>query len=119
MGLVRLRLRTEGARVRLSVEASHVTRHLRQLEKSGFVARIPDSEDRRAQLVRLTEAGRIAVNRIRDAGLRGMQAALSDWTPADLRQLGTLLDRLVDDFVTHTEMSLARTGRCQPRAARP
>ncbi|WP_416072247.1 MarR family winged helix-turn-helix transcriptional regulator, partial [Streptomyces sp. ME18-1-4] len=92
--------------VRLSVEASHVTRQLRQLEKSGFVARIPAPEDRWAQLIHLTEAGRIAVNRIRDAGLQGMQAALSDWTPADLHQLATLFDRMVDDFVTRTEIPL-------------
>ncbi|MFI5800163.1 MarR family winged helix-turn-helix transcriptional regulator [Streptomyces sp. NPDC051677] len=103
--------------VRLSVEASHVTRQLTQLEKSGFVARIPDPEDRRAQLIRLTEAGRIAVDRIRDAGLRGMQAALADWTPDDLHQLATLFDRLVDDFVTHAETPLGTAPAPPPPAA--
>ncbi|MFI7499253.1 MarR family winged helix-turn-helix transcriptional regulator [Streptomyces sp. NPDC049687] len=89
--------------IRLSVEASHVTRQLRQLEKSGYVSRVPDPEDRRAQLIRLTEAGRTAVDRIRDAGLRGIQAALLDWAPDDLHRLAALFERLVDDFVTHAE----------------
>src|SRR5256885_1790949 len=34
--------------VRLSVEASHVTRQLRQLEQGGHVVRIADPDDRRA-----------------------------------------------------------------------
>ncbi|MGW0942547.1 MarR family winged helix-turn-helix transcriptional regulator [Streptomyces sp. NPDC002623] len=90
--------------VRLSVEASHVTRQLRQLEKSGFVVRVPDPDDRRAQLIRLTEEGRTAVTRVRDAGLLGMQAALVDWAPDDLHHLATLFDRMVSDFVAQVEV---------------
>ncbi|MFC4508388.1 MULTISPECIES: MarR family winged helix-turn-helix transcriptional regulator [Streptomyces] len=95
---------------RLSVEASHVTRQLRQLEKAGFVARVPDPEDRRAQLIRLTDEGRTAVTRIRDAGLYGMQAALSDWTPEDLTHLATLFDRMVSDFVAQAEIPVEGAG---------
>ncbi len=90
--------------VRLSVEASHVTRQLRQLEKSGLVVRFPDPEDRRAQLIQLTDAGRVAIGRVRDVGRQGMTLALADWTPDDLRRLATLFNRLVDDFVAHAEM---------------
>ncbi|MFF4657866.1 MarR family winged helix-turn-helix transcriptional regulator [Streptomyces sp. NPDC001381] len=89
--------------VRLSVEASHVTRQLSQLEKSGHVTRVPDPDDRRARLIRLTARGRTAVHRIRDAGQLGMQAALADWRPAELHQLAQLFERLVADFVAHTE----------------
>ncbi|MFJ9021060.1 MarR family winged helix-turn-helix transcriptional regulator [Streptomyces sp. NPDC102259] len=96
--------------VRLSVEASHVTRQLRQLEKSGLVVRFPDPEDRRAQLIQLTEAGRAAIDRVRDIGRRGMSLALADWTPDDLRQLATLFHRLVDDFVAHAETALDAPG---------
>ncbi|MFI1925503.1 MULTISPECIES: MarR family winged helix-turn-helix transcriptional regulator [unclassified Streptomyces] len=92
--------------VRLSVEASHVTRQLRQLENSGLVVRFPDPEDRRAQLIQLTEAGRAAIDRVRDVGRRGMSLALADWTPDDLRRLATLFHRLVDDFVAHAEMAV-------------
>ena len=92
--------------VRLSVEASHVTRQLRQLEKGGYVIRVADPDDRRAQRVQLTEAGLAAVDRIREASRRGMEVALAHWSPGDLRELATLFHRLFDDFVTHAEASV-------------
>ncbi|MEU5764838.1 MarR family transcriptional regulator [Streptomyces asoensis] len=85
---------------RLGVEASHVTRTVQQLQKSGHVTRAPDPDDRRAQRIELTGAGRAAVDRIRDAGVRGMQLALADWSPQELGQLATLFHRMVDDFLS-------------------
>ncbi|MET7488363.1 MarR family transcriptional regulator [Streptomyces sp. NPDC005538] len=89
--------------VRMSVEASHVTRQLRQLEQLGYVIRIPDPDDGRAQRVQLTDSGLAAVSRIRDASRRGMEMALAHWSSEDLRHLAGLFHRLVDDFVTHAE----------------
>ncbi|MGW4172781.1 MarR family winged helix-turn-helix transcriptional regulator [Streptomyces chartreusis] len=86
---------------RLGVEASHVTRTVQQLQKTGYVTRVPDPQDRRAQRIELTESGHRAVVRVRDAGVRGMQVALADWTPEELRQLATLFHRMVDDFLAH------------------
>lgn len=87
---------------RLGVEASHVTRTVQQLQRAGYVSRVPDPDDRRAQRIELTDAGREAIGRVRDAGARGMQVALADWTPEELRQLATLFHRMVDDFLTHS-----------------
>ncbi|MEV7325176.1 MarR family transcriptional regulator [Streptomyces sp. NPDC093970] len=87
---------------RLGVEASHVTRTVQQLERSGHVTRVPDPDDRRAQRIELTDAGREAVARVRDAGARGMQLALRDWEPGELHQLATLFHRMVDDFLAHS-----------------
>ncbi|WP_367325483.1 MarR family winged helix-turn-helix transcriptional regulator [Streptomyces sp. HUAS ZL42] len=86
---------------RLGVEASHVTRTVQQLQKSGHVTRVPDPDDRRAQRIQLTDTGRQAVDRVREAGARGMQLALADWSPDELRQLATLFHRMVDDFLSH------------------
>ncbi|MFF4120029.1 MarR family winged helix-turn-helix transcriptional regulator [Streptomyces sp. NPDC001714] len=86
---------------RLGVEASHVTRTVQQLQRSGYVTRVPDPVDRRAQRIELTDAGRAAVDRVRDAGARGMQLALGDWEPEELRQLATLFHRMVDDFLAY------------------
>ncbi|CAL9326823.1 MarR family winged helix-turn-helix transcriptional regulator [Streptomyces sp. SudanB52_2052] len=86
---------------RLGVEASHVTRTVQQLQKSGYVTRVPDPDDRRAQRIELTEAGARAIAKVREAGVRGMQMALSDWSPEELRQLATLFHRMVDDFLAH------------------
>ncbi|WP_443060249.1 MarR family transcriptional regulator [Streptomyces sp. NBC_00444] len=45
----------------LAVEASHVTRQVRQLERSGHVERVPDPDDGRALRVRLTPVGDVVV----------------------------------------------------------
>ncbi|MBB6421733.1 MarR family winged helix-turn-helix transcriptional regulator [Streptomyces sp. AK010] len=87
--------------VRLGVEASHVTRTVQQLHRSGYVTRVPDPDDRRAQRIELTDAGGEAIAKVRDAGVRGMQMALSDWSPEELRHLATLFHRMVDDFLAH------------------
>lgn len=92
--------------VRLSVEASHVSLQLRQLEKDGYVIRIQDLDDSRAHLIQLTDAGLAAAERIREVSRRGMQVALADWSSEDMRQLATLFHRLVDDFVTHAEAAV-------------
>jgi DNA-binding MarR family transcriptional regulator len=92
--------------VRLSVEASHVSRQLRQLETDGYVIRVPDPDDSRAHRIQLTDAGLAAVNRMREVSRRGMEMALADWSSEDLQQLATLFHRLVDDFVAHAEAAV-------------
>jgi DNA-binding MarR family transcriptional regulator len=86
---------------RLGVEASHVTRQVQQLEKAGYVTRIPDPDDRRAQRIQITPAGQHVIHRIREASYRGMQMALAQWSPQELAQLATLFHRMVDDFLDH------------------
>jgi DNA-binding MarR family transcriptional regulator len=97
----------------LGVEASHITRQVQHLEKGGFVTRVPDPADRRAQRIQLTPAGEDAIERIRVAGCRGMQVALADWSPEELRQLATLCHRMVDDFVVHAEKDYAELDRAE------
>jgi DNA-binding MarR family transcriptional regulator len=94
-------LRPSELAARLGVEASHVTRQTQQLQKAGYVTRIPDPDDHRAQRIQLTPAGQEAVDRIREASYRGMQMALAHWSPQELRQLATLFHRMVDDFQAH------------------
>src|SRR5580704_14820154 len=87
---------------RLSVEAPHVTRQVQRLQQAGYADRVPDPDDRRAQLITLTPAGRAASDRIREAGTSGMQAALAHWPPEELHQFATLLHRMVDDFLAYS-----------------
>lgn len=101
---------------RLGVEASHVTRTVQQLQKSGYVTRVPDPDDGRAQRIQLTEAGRAAVGRVRDAGAWGMQLALADWSPDELGQLATLFHRMVDDFLSHSIEDETEQPAAAPRA---
>jgi DNA-binding MarR family transcriptional regulator len=93
-----------------------VTRQVQQLEKTGYLTRVPDPNDRRAQRIELTPAGRDAVDRVREASCRGMSVALADWSPEDLEQLATLCHRLVDDFFEHAEDEIDLTPEV-PRKA--
>lgn len=86
---------------RLGVEAPHVTRQIQRLEGAGLVERVPDPHDGRAHRVRLTAAGREAVDRIRAVSRRWMSEALAQWPVPDRRLLATLLHRMVDDFLAH------------------
>ncbi|WP_329250773.1 MarR family winged helix-turn-helix transcriptional regulator [Streptomyces canus] len=106
--------------VRLSVEASHVTRQLWQLERIGYVVRVADPDDRRAQLVQLADAGLAVVERIREVSHRGVELALADRTPDELERFATLFRRLVHDFVAHSETPLdlpARVAARRPQAS--
>jgi DNA-binding MarR family transcriptional regulator len=84
---------------RLEVEAPHVTRQIQRLQEVGYVESGPDRQDGRAQLVRLTAAGRAAADRIRKVSLTAMDAALADWPDVDRHQLAVLFPRMVDDYL--------------------
>jgi DNA-binding MarR family transcriptional regulator len=85
--------------IQLGVEASHVTRQVQHLLKAGYVTRIPDPDDHRAQRIKLTRTGQKAIDRIREASCHGMQMALAEWSPEDLKQLAALSRRMVEDFL--------------------
>ncbi|WP_369249747.1 MarR family winged helix-turn-helix transcriptional regulator [Streptomyces sp. R41] len=91
----------------LAVEASHVTRQVQQLQKSGYVTRVPDPDDRRAQRIQITPTGQEVINRVREASCRGMEVALKAWSPQELRQLATLFHRMVDDFYSAEDDDVA------------
>ncbi len=95
---------------RLSVEAPHVTRQVQRLERTGYVERVPDPDDRRAQRVRLTAQGADAVACIRAAGLRRMAEALAAWSDEDRHTLAVLCHRMVDDLLADTEAGHRRPG---------
>src|SRR5260370_5046109 len=86
---------------RLGVEAPHVTRQVQRLQQAGYADRVPDPDDRRAQLIQLTPAGRAASDRIREAGTGGMQAALAHWPPQEPHQPATPPPPLVHDLLPY------------------
>lgn len=62
--------------------------------------------------------GEDAVARLGDAGARGMQLVLADWSPCELRQLADLFHRMVDVFLAHPldEGSVSDAGATTPAA---
>ena len=80
----------------IGYDKTRLIKILDQLAASGLIERIPDPEDRRARIVRLTDSGRELVTAVR-AEIRAMEAEflapLSEPQRRSLRQmLGALLD---------------------------
>jgi DNA-binding MarR family transcriptional regulator len=85
------------------MEASHVTRQVQKLTIAGYVKRVPDPSDNRAQIIVLTSSGKAAATQVAAQARQGILAALAHWTPSDLHELATLLDRVLDDLAAHSD----------------
>ncbi|PWW23908.1 winged helix DNA-binding protein [Geodermatophilus normandii] len=72
-----------------------MTSRLDRLERAGHLVRTADPADRRALLVRLTDAGRALVDEAVTAGLAEQQRLLGGMSPAAVRRLDDLLRDLL------------------------
>jgi DNA-binding MarR family transcriptional regulator len=95
---------------RLAVEGPHITRQVNRLEVAGYVKRVSDPDDGRAQLVSLTASGEEAVGRIVAVVRGSVWRALEQWPPRERKQLATMFARMVDDFLNDA----AENGRGEP-----
>lgn len=73
---------TELAR-RLRVQPATITKMITRMEKTGFVERRPDPEDRRASRVYLTEAGRDVQAEVRQIWRTLEQEAFGSFSPEE------------------------------------
>jgi len=87
---------------RLMIEPMTVIGHIDRLEKLGLVERLPDPGDRRAKLIRPTEAAVAEIRRIRGVVTGARQQALRGFTPAEQETLHALLLRLRDGLAEET-----------------
>lgn len=88
----------------LRVDMSVASRQVSELVDAGLVERTVDSGDRRARNLRLTEAGRAYVERIRATMLRWSDEIFADWSVAELTAAADVYERLVE--------STARASGC-------
>jgi len=90
---------------RLSIDRSDMVAVVNDLERDGLVARVRDERDRRRNLVRLTPAGKRALDRL-DARVEEAQAALLEpLSAAEREDLLRLLTRVVEHHAQGTSMS--------------
>lgn len=93
------RLALDGVRLSDLAEArgydvSTMSRRVAQLVAAGLVERERDPDDGRAQLLRLSKAGRATVARERSRRIHLITETLDDWSDDDKSQLARLLSRL-------------------------
>ncbi len=72
-----------------------------ELEGLGLVSRTPDPDDRRAQLLALTEHGSAQLSAAQTGRRRAMDASLSTWPVQDIRHLSRLLHALSGGLERH------------------
>jgi DNA-binding MarR family transcriptional regulator len=82
---------------RLDSDKSSMVRLLDDLESLGLCVRTPDSADRRAYSVQLTDTGRAVFEQARHRAMTIADELLSGFTAAESEQLRDLLVRFVTD----------------------
>jgi DNA-binding MarR family transcriptional regulator len=82
----------------MGLDASTASRHVRNLEDGGYLARTGDPGDRRASRVRVTPKGRGALARAMRARAAVLDRAIADWPDDDRATLATLMTRLADSL---------------------
>ena len=91
-------LRLSDLAAKVELDASTVSRQIKQLEDKGIVERTPDPDDGRASLIRITPHGQ----QIMQAGFRRrferIKSVLEPWSERDRDRLQELLTRLASDL---------------------
>jgi DNA-binding MarR family transcriptional regulator len=83
---------------RLGVSAPVLSRHIAELEDLGLVHRRPDPEDGRAQLVALTNAGRVKLLEIEEHRTATLQGYLREWSQQDAAETAKVLRNLAESL---------------------
>ena len=93
---------------RLMLDASTVSRKIRQLEERDLVAVSPDQQDGRARQVELLPAGLRALEQLLDRRRDVITEVLARWPETDRALLQSLLERFNSDL-THSGETAAPT----------
>lgn len=85
----------------MCLDLSTVSRQVPLLERQGWVVRSADPDDRRAQLLDLTPAGRDTLEEIHRARVDVLSRLLPAWSEDDLRTFAQQLARFNTDVTTN------------------
>jgi DNA-binding MarR family transcriptional regulator len=98
----------------LAIEPPSVTRKTQELERAGYLRRVPDTRDRRAIDLRITPRGRRLAQQLHEAQRSVIMDALKNWKPEDRHQFAQLFQRFshqiataaIEDKRTHTRKDM-------------
>ena len=103
-------MRVSDLATRLHLDASTVSRQIKQLQDKGLLERSPDPADGRASLVQLSDHGRDILHAGFRRRLERIQSALDTWDDGDREQLRLLLARLATDLAAASDAAYAESS---------
>jgi DNA-binding MarR family transcriptional regulator len=83
---------------RLGLSSGTMTALVDRLESAGYAARTPNPDDRRSQLVRISETGSATMGSLHDAFARSMHGTLADMPASTRHALVDALFALAEDI---------------------
>ncbi|MCH8611608.1 MarR family winged helix-turn-helix transcriptional regulator [Arsenicicoccus dermatophilus] len=84
-------------------DVSTTSRYVTALAQQGLVSKEPDEHDRRVSVIRITDAGREAVDVLRRGRSQLFAQILHDWELDEIESLTRSLDRLVASVDTYLQ----------------
>ncbi|MGI8700031.1 MAG: MarR family winged helix-turn-helix transcriptional regulator [Nocardioidaceae bacterium] len=102
-------MRVSDIAANVGLDASTVSRQIKQLEDKGIVERTPDPADGRAWLVRLTKFGTTHMRAAFQRRFLRIKAVVDPWSEADKTQLRILLNRLANDLRAANDLDESRS----------
>ena len=102
-------MRVSDLAAELQLDASTVSRQIKQLEDKSIVERTADPGDGRVSLLRLTSYGRAHTQAAFHRRFLRIKAALDPWSDDDRSQLKTLLIRLASDLRDANDLDESRS----------
>jgi len=102
-------------RARLGLDSGYLSRLVAGVEDEGLVTVVPDPEDRRRRLVRLTRKGRVALRRLDDRSETLASALLAPLSPRQQQRLVEALDT-ADLLVRAATVTLGEVPPDHPQA---
>ena len=99
----------------LFLDQSTVSRHVAHLEADGLVEKVADPNDGRATQLHLTDLGQKHIHDFWHKRIDAMREGFEHWDPADLRTLGLLMNRYVEDFAADRRQG----ARARQESGRP
>lgn len=95
---------------KVASDISTISRQVTQLTRLGLVTKHPDPNDRRAQVVELTDEGRASLDRMRRQRATWFAGFLHGWSLDDIRSFHSYLERL-GDAVERDYLELCRPAQ--------
>ncbi len=87
----------------LMISSGAMTNRLDRLEQAGYVKRLPDPQDRRGTLVRLTAKGVRFINQAVEVHLRNEQRLMADLSVEEQEQLASIFNHWLHSFEPPTD----------------